>query len=77
MAKHKEKVSSYPYPSRYGTHKSMVLDTQVASNGQTYAKCADEYGEYITPLSNVDSGLSDPNRTSQKRLSKLFSGKKE
>lgn len=39
--------------------------------------CADEFGEYITEASRLDNGLSDPHRTSQTRLGKLFSGTKK
>ncbi len=69
-----QKVSNYPYPSRFGTSKSMVLG-EADINGMVL--CGDEYGQYLTHYSNIDSGLLDVARTNQKRLNKLFSGKKE
>lgn len=69
MSKKKEVVSKYPFPSRFGSHQSMVVE----DIGET-VKCKDEFGEYLTLKSNLDNGLADKNRTSQKRLGRLFDG---
>jgi hypothetical protein len=73
MAK-KQAVSNYPYPTRFGTHRSMVLG-EVDNNGMV--PCGDEFGQYLTHYSNIDSGRLDPARTDSRRLGKLFGGKKE
>ena len=62
--------SEYPYPSRFGTHKSMV----VREDGDTVV-CADEHGEYVTPKNRVDNGLADPSRYAESRIQKLFQGR--
>lgn len=73
MAK-KQTVSNYPYPSRFGSHSSMVLG-EADNNGMV--PCGDEYGQYLTHYSNIDSGMVDPSRTDSRRLGKLFGGKKD
>lgn len=60
----KEKVK-YDLPSRFGTHKSMLVGEPDA-DGNVTAK--DEYGEYRTNMKLVDTGLVDWNRASGKRL---------
>lgn len=77
MSKKQSKESQYPYPSRFGSHSSMVVEECIGSHGQELVKCKDEYGEYWTPKSRIDSGLLDSNRTNPKRLGKLFQGKKD
>ncbi len=73
MAK-KQVVSNYPYASRYGTDRSMVLG-EADSNGMV--PCGDEYGQYLTHHTYVGSNCMDPNRTDSRRLGKLFAGKKD
>lgn len=68
----KKNENNYPYKSRFGSHSTMV----VRQEGEK-SVCLDEFGEYTTESWRVDCGLADPNRCSQKRLGKLFSGKKE
>ena len=54
----------YPYPSHYGSHKSMV-----ASEGEDGTViCKDEHGEYQTTKDRLDSGLADPRRYALSRL---------
>jgi len=53
----KEK-DKYPYPSRYGSHESMIVATGIIV-------CEDEFGEYDTEEKYIDSGLADPNRWSR------------
>lgn len=74
MAKTKEKKSTYPYPSRYGSSKSMQIGEEDNSG---FVICKDEFGEYKTEEWRLDNGLIDPNRTTQTRLSPLFGGKKD
>ncbi len=48
----------YPYPSKFGSHKSMV----VGLGEQVIVVCQDELGEYETDKWRLDNGLADPNR---------------
>ncbi len=81
------KVSSYPYPSRFGSHKSMVeydpLNPQESTIDpnilgllgvitENRVVCQDENGFYITSRSRLDNGLADPNRYPSNRLGKLY-----
>lgn len=73
MSKKQAKAEVYPYPSRFGSHKSMVI-----RDGSDYGEpdrvvCQDEYGEYNTFKSRLDTGVADPNRCYEGRLGKLFS----
>ena len=61
----KKEKFDYPYKSRFGTHKDMVVE---GSEKDGFVTVKDEYGEYKTEVSNVDSGLVDWNRSSGKRL---------
>lgn len=70
----KKEVSNYKYPSRFGSHKTMVVS---GPDDKGMVECEDEFGIYSTHQSNLDSGFCDPKRTSQRRLDKLFQGKKE
>lgn len=63
-------AANYPYPSRFGTHKSMV----VREEGDNVV-CQDEFGEYITPKNRVDNGCADPNRYTIVRINRLFAGR--
>lgn len=48
----------YPYPSRYGSHSSMVI-SELPDN---MVVCEDEYGTYETTVDRLDNNLADPNR---------------
>ncbi len=72
MAKRKDVVPKYTYPSRFGSHASMILKEE-----GDVVTCQDEFGEYTTSRSRIDNGLVDPARCAQNRLGKLFQGKKE
>lgn len=74
MSKSKEKAVKYEYPSRFGSHKSMITK---GPDNDGFVVCKDEFGEYVTRVERLDSGLVDPNRCKQSRLGKLFQGKKE
>ena len=68
----KKTTSTYAYPSRFGSHSSMIIKEE----GDKIT-CEDEFGTYQTDRSYIDKNMADPNRTSQKRLKKLFEGKKD
>ena len=53
----KEKDS--PYPSRYGSHESMVVEN---NEGDAWIACREEKGPYVTSRTHLDSGLMDPYR---------------
>ena len=53
------KKEVYPYPSRYGSHRSMVI-----SKDGDKVVCKDEFGEYETTVGRLDNGLADPRRYS-------------
>lgn len=64
-----QKSKVYGYPSRFGSHSSMV---KPGHNDGDFCVCVDEYGEYVTNSNRLDTGLADPNRYSITRLGKLF-----
>lgn len=49
----------YPYPSRFGSHQSMVIEER-----GKWVICEDENGRYATNPKFLDSGLADPHRYS-------------
>ena len=55
------KTETYKFPSRYGSHASMVFAD--AEEGDKVI-CKDEFGEYITEKNRIDNRLADPNRYS-------------
>lgn len=88
------------YPSRFGSHASMVDDEktkeyydsgsmnafrEAVKNGEAailrsdvdnttqLVVCTDEFGDYVTERSRLDTGLADPNRYKKERLGKLLS----
>lgn len=63
-----KKVKDYPYPSRFGSHSSMVKELVIPG----VVKLTDEFGDYTTEASRLDTGIADPNRFAESRLSKLF-----
>lgn len=77
MSKMPEKVVKYSYPSRFGSHKSMLVDESEIFSSLPYVTLQDEFGQYITEHYRLDNGLADPNRTSTARISKLFEGRKK
>jgi len=56
----KLKGKSYPYPSRYGSHRSMMIPGSEDADGTV--TCKDEFGDYETHIDRLDSGLADSNR---------------
>lgn len=66
-----EKKSRYPYPSRFGSHSSMIQDSP--ENNDKYCVCLDEHGSYLTERAKLDNGMADPNRYGNPaRLKRLF-----
>jgi hypothetical protein len=63
----------YPYPSVFGSHKSMA----VAEAVDGMVTCKDNLGEYVTEEYRLDNGEADPNRCAEKRLAPLFNRKKD
>jgi len=57
----------YPYPSRYGSHQSMVDATRtVELMLEGWVICTDDNGKYATERKKLDNGLADPNRYASK-----------
>jgi len=55
------KQFEHPYPSRYGSHASMISEWQrPLDEGLTI--CEDEKGYYVTEKNRLDSGVADPHR---------------
>ena len=64
-AKMADKSSDSIYPSRFGSHKSMVDERATAAlEGlkETEVVLKDSTGYYVTEKSNLDNGLTDWNR---------------
>ena len=72
-----EKEKKYSFPSRFGSHSSMIDAEETEKLGDpSRVVLKDEHGTYITERSKLDCGLSDPNRYPLDRLKKLFDEKK-
>lgn len=74
-----EKRSKYPYPSRFGSHASMLNTVYHSDINQTFnglVTLTDEHGDYTTEVSRLDNGMADPNRYATSRLKKLFANDK-
>ena len=74
MAKYRTRVpakeTTYPYPTRYGSHASMIDEEKTGElNKDKKVVIKDEHGYYVTDESRIDSGLADPNRYESSRLS--------
>ncbi len=69
------KTIAYPYPSRFGSHKSMVVKEDTFNTDCCF--CEDEFGIYHTKLSRLDNGRADPNRYASSRLQNLFQNRKK
>ena len=80
MVKYRQYVpkqqEKYPYPSRYGSHASMLDKEKTGElNKDKKAVLEDEHGYYVTDEGRIDSGLADPHRHDPWRL-KWIKGKK-
>ena len=49
------------FPSRYGSHASMLIDPGQDIEPGTVV-CKDEFGEYVTFANRIDNGLADSKR---------------
>jgi hypothetical protein len=68
----------YHYPSRFGSHKSMLNDYQTELLNQPgKIVLSDEYGDYVTTPDRLDDGLGDPARYATSRLGSLFEKSKD
>jgi len=64
-----KKPEAYTYPTRYGSHASMVdMEKTGELNKENKVVIQDEHGYYVTDESRLDSGLADPNRYKISRL---------
>ena len=64
-----KKPEAYTYPTRYGSHASMVDEEKTNElNDENKVVIQDEHGYYITDKSRLDSGLADPKRYNTSRL---------
>ena len=64
-----KKPEAYTYPTRYGSHTSMVdMEKTGELNKENKVVIQDEHGYYITDESRLDNGLADPNRYKTSRL---------
>jgi len=66
------KKEKYPYPSRHGSHSSMINEEQTAELDALFGNSLqvvleDEKGFYITQKRRLDTGLADPNRYSRRK----------
>ena len=65
-----QKSTSYPYPSRYGSHVSMIDEEKTGElPEENRVVLQDEHGYYVTDRKRLDDGLADPKRSSGSRLS--------
>ena len=78
MAKHRNivqgfgKKEKYPYPSRHGSHSSMINEQETSELEALFGHSKqvaleDEKGLYITEKRRLDTGLADPSRYSSRR----------
>jgi hypothetical protein len=51
-------------PSRFGSHKSMVIDPGDRQLKENEVLCKDDTHVYITTVDRLDNGLADPKRYS-------------
>ena len=66
------KKEKYLYPSRHGSHSSMINEEKTAELIALYGHSKnvvleDENGFYITEKRRIDTGLADPSRYSSRR----------
>ena len=66
------KQEVYKYPSRFGSHKSMVVTESPTEEESGKVICEDEFGRYETQVNRLDNGCADPNRFASSRLGKLY-----
>ena len=58
-----QKKETYPYPSRHGSHASMIDEEQTSElTDEKMVVLKDEHGLYVTYRNRIDNGLADPKR---------------
>ena len=68
------KQEAYNYPSRFGSHSSMVVEEPRASLKENQVELEDEYGKYVTTKDRLDTGLNDSNRTNGYLRERILKG---
>lgn len=64
-----EKPKAYEFPSRFGSHASMVDEEATAAlKDEKMVVCNDELGSYTTERAKLDSGMADLNRYTRFRI---------
>lgn len=65
-----EKPQAYEYPSRFGSHASMIDEEATAAlEDKTKVVCKDELGSYVTERKFIDWGSADLNRYKRFKIS--------
>ena len=65
---------NYPYPSRFGSHKTMIdVPLTAALGDRTQVVLRDEFEAYTTTRDSLDNGCADPRRYAEDRLTRLQS----
>lgn len=68
----------YPYPSKYGSHSSMINEEETAKlTDANLVVCSDETGNYTTSRERLDTRLADPNRYHSDRFVNFFQKEKK
>ena len=70
QVKSKTKKEKYSYPSRFGSHESMIDEEATEKRTDDKVVLRDEHGPYVTERSRLDTKLADPNRYSGREISK-------
>lgn len=68
------KKEEYNYPSRFGSHSSMIVEEHDWSLQPGEVLLEDEYGQYVTTTSRLDNGFNDPNRTNGNLRPRILKG---
>ena len=64
-----EKKEKVVYPSQFGSHTTMInLEATEALKNPEMVVCIDQFGEYQTSRNNLDNGLADVNRYSNRKI---------
>jgi hypothetical protein len=65
----------YKFPSRFGSHQSMVDRKMTAALGEPdKAVLRDEFGSYVTSVKMLDNGKADGNRWNVSRVRRFVKG---
>ena len=68
------KKEEYNYPSRFGSHTSMIVEEHDWSLQPGEVLLEDEYGQYVTTKDRLDTALNDPNRTNGYLRERILKG---